>query len=63
MPVVAIQRTMPQNVGIKKLSIVHFRLPVSFFIVIKVVAQGKCKQVKIITFIAVQIVQPFCIKT
>ena len=52
-------KTIPQTVGIAKEISVHFKLAVSFFIVIKVVVQGKCMQVKIITFIAVSKVHPF----
>lgn len=44
---------MPVKVGIKKDRIVHFRLPVSFFIVQQVVPQGKCNREKSITQIAV----------
>lgn len=36
------QVIIPKNVGIKNASAVHFRLPDSFFIVIRVVEQGKC---------------------
>ena len=52
-------KTIPQIVGIAKEIAVHFQLPVSFFTVSNVVAQGKCKIVKSITFIAVIIVHPF----
>lgn len=57
-----IHKTIPQTVGIKKLAKVHFKLPVSFFIVSKVVAQGKCKIVNIITLIAVNKVHPLATK-
>lgn len=60
--VVNIHKIMPHIVGSKKLSIVHFRLLVSFFIVSIVVLHGKCNNVKIITLIAVKIVHPFWIK-
>lgn len=40
-PFIRIQRAIPTAVGSAKLSAVHFRLPVSFFIVRHVVAQGK----------------------
>lgn len=40
----------------------HFMLPLSFFILIKVVPQGKCRSVNIITLIPVRIVHPFCFK-
>ena len=56
------QRTIPQTVGIRKPIAVHFQLPVSFFIVSNVVAQGKWNTVNSITLIAVSIVQPFCLK-
>ena len=62
MQFVNIQITIPQTVGIKNEIIVHFMLPVSFFIVINVVLHGKCNTVNIITLIAVKIVQPFCLK-
>ena len=52
------QAIIPKNVGIKNASAVHFRLPDSFFIVIRVVEQGKCIKQKSITFIAVKMVQP-----
>ena len=52
---------IPQTVGSKKLIKLHFQLPVSFFIVNNVVAQGKCKTVNNITFIALNIVHPFCL--
>lgn len=55
---VNIQSTIPQAVGSKNETKVHFMLFVSFFIVRSVVVQGKCKSVKIITFNAVRIVQP-----
>ena len=48
--------------GIKKDITTHFILFVSFFIVSKVVIQGKCKSVKIITLVAVNIFQPLLIK-
>lgn len=59
MHVVIRQISIPQIVGSINDSIVHFILPVSFFIVSKVVPHGKCNKVNIITFIAVNIVQPF----
>ena len=51
---------MPHIVGIKNEIVVHFRLPVSFFMVISVVIHGKWNTVNIITFIAVSNVHPFC---
>ncbi len=56
------QVIIPKNVGIKNASAVHFRLPDSFLIVIRVVEQGKCIKQKSITFIAVKMVQPLLIK-
>ncbi len=51
--------TMPIIVGIMNESMVHFRLPVSFFMVKQVVPQGKCMIEKIITHNAVLYVHPF----
>ena len=42
-----IQQMIPQIVGMIKLRIAHFRLPVSFLTVMQVVEQGKCINVKI----------------
>ena len=53
---------IPHKVGRRKETIVHFILFVSFFIVSKVVPQGKCNNVNIITLIAVSRVQPFDVK-
>lgn len=50
-------------VGSAKLIRVHFLLPVSFFIVIQVVAHGKWNTVKISIHSAVFIVQPFATRT
>ena len=52
----------PINVGSNIEVNVHFRLPVSFFIVRQVVDQGKCNTVIIIIQTAVVIVQPFAEK-
>ena len=57
------QVIIPKNVGIKNASAVHFRLPDSFLIVIRVVEQGKCDNENIIKQIAVIIVQPLLTKT
>ncbi len=46
MNVVNIQTIIPQTVGNAKDKAAHFHLPVSFFIVNKVVLQGKCNKVK-----------------
>ena len=56
---VKIQIMIPREVGIKKLKKVHFKLFVSFFMVKRVVKQGKCIVVNNITLIAVSKVQPF----
>ena len=56
------QIIIPHKVGKIKLKAVHFHEAVSFFIVSKVVVQGKCKTVKIITFIAVSKFQLFLTK-
>ena len=55
------QAIIPQKVGITKAKIVHFRLLVSFFMLIRVVLQGKCIKLNNIIFIAVRIVQPLAI--
>ena len=60
--VVSIQVRIPQTVGMRKETMDHFKLPVSFFIVSNVVPHGKCIKVKSITLIAVSMFQPFCIK-
>jgi len=54
------QSPMPQAVGIIAAAAVHFRLPVSFLIVISVVEQGQCIKEKIMVQTAVMGVQPFC---
>ena len=53
---------IPHKVGRRKETIVHFILFVSFFIVSKVVPQGKCNNVNIITLIAVSKLHPFDVK-
>lgn len=53
---------IPHKVGRRKETIVHFILFVSFFIVSKVVPQGKCNNVNIITLIAVSKFHPFAVK-
>ena len=53
------QRIIPIIVGISIAAKVHFKLPVSFFTVSTVVAQGQWKSEKIITQRAVDTVQPF----
>lgn len=53
---------MPITVGIAAARAVYFILPVSFFIVRSVVEQGQWKSEKIITFTAVNIVQPLVSK-
>ena len=56
------QIIIPQSVGKINAIKAHLILPVSFFIVIKVVLQGKCNKTKIIVLIAVSMVQPFAFK-
>ena len=56
------QITIPQSVGKTNAIKAHLILPVSFFIVINVVLQGKCNKTKIIVLIAVSMVQPFAFK-
>lgn len=56
------QIKIPHTVGSIKLRKVHLLLPVSFFIERRVVVQGKCNTVNIITLIAVRRVQPFATK-
>ena len=51
---------MPQKVGRANAISAHFMLPLSFFMLIRVVPQGKCNRVNIITLIPVSKVQPFC---
>ena len=51
------------TVGIRIARAVHLRLPVSFFMVKIVVAQGQWNRENSITEIAVFIVQPFAIKS
>ena len=57
------QIKMLKTVGSITATAVHFRLPVSFFMVRIVVAHGQCKSEKSITEMAVFIVQPFAIKS
>ena len=57
------QLVIPNTVGSTKARAVHLRLPVSFFIVIRVVEQGQWKSIKITVQIAVKGVQPFVINT
>ena len=52
------QSVIPISVGMTAARSVHFILPVSFFIVIKVVEHGQCIREKMIVFIAVTKVQP-----
>ena len=53
---------IPINVGNRIETMVHFQLLVSFFIVKQVVEQGKWHSVKMITHMAVVIVQPLLTK-
>lgn len=61
--VIRMQRNIPMIVGSIKANNVHFKLPVSFFMVISVVEHGQCISVKIIIFTAVNQFQPFCTKS
>ena len=56
------QLNIPNMVGIIRDRIVHLRLPVSFFIVIRVVEQGQWKRIKITVQMAVIGVHPFAVK-
>ena len=56
------QIAIPQTVGRAKAIKLHFHLLVSFLTVRRVVAQGKCKTVKIIMLMAVIIVQPLALR-
>lgn len=56
------QVKVPQIVGKTNAISVSFMLPVSAFIVLSVVAQGKCKSEKSITFTAVNVVQPLSVR-
>ena len=51
------------TVGIMKPKKVHFLLPVSLYILIKVVAQGQCRRAKNIILKAVSQVQPLASRT
>ena len=53
------QKTTPNTVGNSAERSVHFILPVSFFIVIRVVEHGQCISENSITFMAVTMFQPF----
>ena len=54
----SIQAAIPQRVGSTAASAVHLRLPVSFLMVISVVAQGQCISEKSMVQRAVTEVQP-----
>ena len=56
---ISIHRMMPVTVGSKQPRKAHFMLPVSFFMLIKVVEQGQCKREKIVVQMAVTQVHPF----
>ena len=60
-PFADIHITIPIIVGIIKLTAVHLRLPVSLYMVIQEVEQGKWNSTKIIIHTAVAIVQPLAI--
>ena len=57
-PFADIHITIPIIVGIIKLTAVHLRLPVSLYMVIQEVEQGKWNSTKIIIHTAVAVVQP-----
>ena len=52
------QHKMPSKVGRAAARKVHFRLPVSFFMVSRVVEQGQCMREKVMVQMAVTQVQP-----
>jgi hypothetical protein len=54
--------TTPKAVGRITAAAVHFRLPVSFFMVRQVVEQGKWKRIKIMVQRAVTHVQPLSVR-
>lgn len=58
MKFVQTQANIPQTVGNINAITVSLMLPVSAFMVLSVVAQGKCKSEKSITFTAVSTFQP-----
>lgn len=60
-PFAEIHITIPIIVGIIKLTAVHLRLPVSLYMVIQEVEQGKWNSTKIIIHTAVAVVQPLAI--
>ena len=51
---------MPITVGVSMETRVHLRLPVSFFMVMQVVAQGQCIRENSSMETAVVQLQPFC---
>ena len=55
-------RAIPQKVGSRNAINPHLKFPLSFFILIKVVPQGKCNKVNNITLIPVRMVHPFCLR-
>ena len=59
----SIHKQIPQSVGSSAAITVHLTLPVSFLIVISVVAQGQWKSEKSRTQSAVVIVHPLAIKS
>lgn len=56
-------KIIPRSVGIKAAAIVHLRLPLSFFIVINVVAQGQWKSENSKMHKAVVVFQPLDMKS
>lgn len=59
---VRLHRVIPQAVGMKKARAIHFRLPVSFRMVRRVVEQGQWNREKRIRFNAVRQVHPLAAK-
>ena len=57
------QSKKPKIIGIIAAKKVHIALPVSFFMVIRVVEQGEWKRARMIKHIAVTCVQPFATKS
>ena len=58
-----IHKIIPTTVGMSAARSVHLMLPVSFFIVMSVVEQGKCIRVKIIMHTALARVKPLAART
>ena len=54
----AIHVAMPNNVGKRNETMVHLKLPLSFWMVMSVVEHGQCIRIKTTAHIAVVMVQP-----